>query len=442
MIGRLRGDALVRRVVENGSWLLAANGLSGGLLALKGLIVARVLGLDGFGVVGVIATFVTVVSRLTSFRMTEFVVQHLSRSEKAGQAEQASIVKYSGGVEALAALIAFAIVWLAAPAGARLVLHDAATTPLIRTFAIVVVTGLVNETATGFLQMYGRFRTCSIATTCGAATTLTGTLLALTFGLTLRNVILAMVAGSVASTLVLVTSALREARHRLGARWWRASSESLAARWRSTSRFLLSTNASATLSLITRDADLLWLGLFRGAADAGLYRLAISLAGLAFMPTAPLSQSIYPEIAREAAGRQWVRFGSVLRRSSTLAAVYVVPVIIIVSAVSGPAIALLYGPQFTAAVPSLLILLVGMGFSNVFFWSRPALLALHRPDFPLKVNLGLAVLKVVAIFAVIPVYGHVGVAAVLAASYLVGVALCVWKARQIVMREQHVLAPV
>ena len=173
-----------------------------------------------------------------------------------------------------------------------------------------------------------------------------------------------------------------------------------------------------------------------------MYRLAISLAGLTFMPTAPLSQSIYPEIAREAAGRQWVRFGHVLRRSSTLAALYVVPVIIVVSALSGPAIALLYGPQFSAAVPSLLILLIGMGFSNVFFWSRPALLALHRPDFPLKVNLGLAGMKVVAIFAVIPAYGHIGVAAVLAASYLVGVALCVWKARQIVMREQHVLAPV
>src|SRR5688572_25492441 len=115
MIKRLRGDAMIRRVIENGSWLLAANGLSGGLLALKGLIVARVLGLEAFGVVGVIATFVTVVSRLTSFRMTEFVVQHLSRSEKAGQTEQAAIVKFSTGVEALAALVAFAIVWLAAP---------------------------------------------------------------------------------------------------------------------------------------------------------------------------------------------------------------------------------------------------------------------------------------------------------------------------------------
>jgi O-antigen/teichoic acid export membrane protein len=86
-----------------------------------------------------------------------------------------------------------------------------------------------------------------------------------------------------------------------------------------------------------------------------------------------------------------------------------------------------YGTPFVPAATALALLFVGMGFANVLFWNRPALLALGRADFPFKVNLGIAAMKVVGILLVIPAYGYIGNAALLTGLYVVGVSVCVWK---------------
>jgi O-antigen/teichoic acid export membrane protein len=49
------------------------------------------------------------------------------------------------------------------------------------------------------------------------------------------------------------------------------------------------------------------------------------------------------------------------------------------------------------AYPALVILLAGYLFANTFYWNRTALLALGRPDFPMKVNVIAAVLKLAGI---------------------------------------------
>jgi O-antigen/teichoic acid export membrane protein len=68
-----------------------------------------------------------------------------------------------------------------------------------------------------------------------------------------------------------------------------------------------------------------------------------------------------------------------------------------------------------------------MGFANVLFWNRPALLSLGRADYPFKVNLGIAALKIIGVLIVVPAYGYIGIAALLTGLYLVGVTVCVYK---------------
>jgi O-antigen/teichoic acid export membrane protein len=191
----------------------------------------------------------------------------------------------------------------------------------------------------------------------------------------------------------------------------------------------VSTNASATLSLITRDADVLWLGLFRGPVEAGLYRLAFTIATYVMLPVAQLSQAFYPEVAREAAVGAWTAFRRLLRHGTAVAAAYVVPTALAV-ALAGPVlIRAIYGVAFAPAASALAILLAGMAFANVLFWNRPALLSLGRPDYPFRVNLVVAALKIVGVLIVVPAYGYIGNSALLTGLYVVGVSACVLKVR-------------
>jgi O-antigen/teichoic acid export membrane protein len=175
--------------------------------------------------------------------------------------------------------------------------------------------------------------------------------------------------------------------------------------------------------------------LFRGTAEVGYYRLGLAIATYALIPVSQLAQAFYPEITRKAARREWPDFLDLIRRGSLLAAAYVIPVAVILSLASRWLIGVVYGAEFVPSAAVLVILLLGMGFSSVLFWNRPALLALGLADYPLKVNAVLAIVKVVGIFVVIRKYGYIGTAALLTGLYLVGVTLAVLKVRSEIRRR-------
>ena len=82
-----------------------------------------------------------------------------------------------------------------------------------------------------------------------------------------------------------------------------------------------------------------------------------------------------------------------------------------------------------AAYPALLILIPGFLVANTFFWNRIALLALGKPDFPTRLNLVLAGFKLLGILLLVPRFGYLANAALLSASYLIGVSIAAWKTR-------------
>jgi O-antigen/teichoic acid export membrane protein len=118
-----------------------------------------------------------------------------------------------------------------------------------------------------------------------------------------------------------------------------------------------------------------------------------------------------------------------------VAAAYLIPLALLLAAAGEWIIRVAYGTAFTPAANVLLILLVGMGFSHLLFWNRPALLALGRADYAFKVNLLLALAKVVGIFVLIRSHGYIGAAVLLSILYLVGVSLAVAKIRSTVRRH-------
>ena len=133
----------------------------------------------------------------------------------------------------------------------------------------------------------------------------------------------------------------------------------------------------------------------------------------------------YPELSRAVAQDNWAAVRKVLGRGSLLAALYSIPVAIVLI-LFGREVILLYtnDPGALPAYAPLVILVLGYTFANVFYWSRAALLAFNRPVYPTLVNFAGMLLKVAGIF-LFASYGAVAFAALLSGYYVFTVSLSV-----------------
>jgi O-antigen/teichoic acid export membrane protein len=243
----------------------------------------------------------------------------------------------------------------------------------------------------------------------------------------LREVLIAYLLGKSVSSLILSIAALVEAQRRWGSGWLRAPLGLLRPKFGELARFALNTNVAATLSLVTKDSELLLVSWLRSPVETGYYKLALTLTNIVQMPVSSLPQTTYPELSRLAARSDWAGMRSLLKRGALLAGGYAAAATLFLLLFGRPLISLLYTPEFLPAYPALIIVLSGLMVANTFYWRRPALLALGEAGFPTRVNLVLGALKVVGVILLLPRYGYLAAAALLAAFYLLSTAATVWK---------------
>jgi O-antigen/teichoic acid export membrane protein len=335
----------------------------------------------------------------------------------------AAVFKVAGIFEFVGSLLALALIWGLAPLGARFFAQDVTLARWFQIYGLIVFANLIFEASSGLLQIFDRFRIMAIATTTQSAITLLLIVLAFLTKADLVFVVLAYMAGKITYSLMISIAALIQARRAWGSSWWRAPVSLLKSEQRSLLTFAFSTNFSSTISLVAKDSEVLWVSAFLGPVQAGYYKTALALTNLLQLPVSPLPKATFPELAREIARRSWDNVRYVLRQGSRLAAIYSIPVTLVLVIFGKQLIALTYGPEYLPTYSALVILLLGYTFVNIFYWNRVALLSLSRPVFPTIVNFAGMVLKVSAIFLLVPTYGYLAFAGLLAAYYLFTVGL-------------------
>ncbi|MBE0409021.1 MAG: oligosaccharide flippase family protein [Anaerolineales bacterium] len=421
---RFLGNELILRVIKNSGYLFSATGIAAALSMVQGILAARMLGVSGFGILGAITVFTSVVNKFASFRMSELVIKYVGHYSEVGDKQRAAVIfKVAGLTEFTTSILAFGLIWLLAPFGARFFAQDVATTPWFIIYGLVVLANFISESATGLMQIFNRFRRIAAVTIGQSVLTLSLIALAYFNDGGLMEVVLAYMVGKVAGALGLTAIALWEAAHRWGRGWWREPITLLRGKGRELVSFAVNTNISATINLVNKDSELLWVSALRNPTEAGYYKLAMALANMVQMPVAPLPQATYPELSREVARSNWDNVRYVLRQGSILAFSYTFLASVGLLLFGRPLIRFFYGGEFLPAFPALLILLVGFLVANTFYWNRTALLALGRADYPTKVNLMAAGLKVVGILLIVPTFGYLGSASLLAGFYLFSVSL-------------------
>jgi O-antigen/teichoic acid export membrane protein len=425
---RFLSHPLFQRVIRNTGYLFSAQTISAALSMGQGILTARLLGVEGAGLVGIITQFSSNVYRLISFRMSELVVSFVGEySAKEQDAQAAALFKASAFIELVGSILAYVLVVLLSPLAARLFAHDPLLAPVFALYGLYILGSLFSESAIGLLQYFDRFGLIAYATMGQSILTIALIAAAFVSDGNLEDVVFAYLVGKVAWGLGISAAGLWQARSVWGPGWWRASLSLLKPRRTDLIRFGISTNLSGTIKLITRDSEMLWLAYFSTPLQVGYYKIAKAIMNILMTPVTPLISTTYREVAREVASRHWENVRYLLRSGTILAASWTLPASLGL-VLFGPWVISLYGPDFLpTSYINILILLVGVVTVNIFYWNQLVLLPLGLPDYPTKVHFVFAVGKVIGTILLVPVMGANGMAILLSAYLFATTIVLVWK---------------
>jgi len=417
----LQQDPLLQRVARNTGYLFGGNSITMVLSMVQSIFAARLLGIFDFGVLGTITVFATTINRFFSFRMGEVVIKYLGDYLEENRLDRAAtIIKTSFLVEAASSILAYLLLVLLSPWAASHLADDPQSARYFIIYGLFILGNFASETSTGILQVDNKFKQQALLTIAQSVLTAGMILAAFFTGGGLMVVLLAYLAGKIVLGLGPFILALRSVNNLVGEGWWHRSSRDLLPPWKDLRTFGLTGNLSATINLVVRDSEVLWVAYFLSPLEVGYYKVALAIINVVLMPINPLISTTFPEISRSVAGRRWEVLRNLLKKITLISAgwtVFTAAVLLFF----GRWLIMIYGQEYLPAYPALLILVIGFGTANIFFWNRPLLLALGMPKVPFNVTLTAGLAKVLLAFPLIPRYGYLAEAALITVYFVVSV---------------------
>jgi antigen flippase len=181
---------------------------------------------------------------------------------------------------------------------------------------------------------------------------------------------------------------------------------------RSTGVYALRAQFGDVGSSVNARLDLLVIPALLSAASVGLYSVATNVSWIVFSLVAAASVVVLPTTARSTANAP-----ETVAASFYLALIVASLFALAIGLVSRPAVALLYGSEFDAAVAPLRILLLGVVAYSAANVLVAGLYGANRPFFAASTEVVGAVVTVVGLLVAVPSHGIVGAACVTVLSY-------------------------
>jgi O-antigen/teichoic acid export membrane protein len=245
------------------------------------------------------------------------------------------------------------------------------------------------------------------------------------------EVMLVYLAGKIVLGIGPVLLALYWLPKSLGRHWWRIPMRGNLPEIKPMIKFAINSNFSGTVTILARDSEVLWVGYFFDTTVAGYFKVALAVINLMVMPITPFISTTFPEITRNVAKKQWAKLKQLLTRVTIVSGAWTGAVTIGLILLGRQLLfspwtffgrtIFIYKDAYAPAYGVLLVLLIGFGFANIFFWDRTLLLAFGKAELPLKVSFFTMLGKVSLAFLIVPVLGYLAEAALFSAYFVVTV---------------------
>ena len=406
---RLNHSILSRPFARNVGALTVANGVRVVLSFVQGILVARWLGPELYGVAALVMSVPSIVYTFFDARSAEASVKFLSEFDAKGERERAlAMCKAGYAVDFVIAGMALLVVLLLAPWAAKSVVKRPETGWLIILYGSAFLPRALTGTSYAVLATLGRFPTIAFVNMLTDILRIGLVVSLIALGWEVAGVVWGNAIAMAVTGLLYGASAYGLAKSQWGRSWLFADWAYLKGRWKEILAFLVFNDLNALLGMIPKQLDVVILGYFRNPMEVGYYKLAKSLAGTVGYVVGPLQSVVYPEFAKlrgigdMKALRQKIH-KLALQVGLPLAAVTafgIIPLPLIVLA--------LLGQSYDPAVPAAQLLLIGYAIWLGFFWLKPIYFA-HGAIKQWSLVIGtFSLAALVGWLLIVPFYGYIG----------------------------------
>lgn len=406
---RNRWDKNLLLLIKNSSWL-AFGGLGSSCFQfIQSLIVARSLGVENFGILALIITYVSMLDQLVDFRIRETVIKYVSGFDSRGEKTMAqATIKLCYSLDAITGIVAFALVITTSSLVANYLVHQPDVYLIINLYALSLLISTVNGTSSALLQVYNKFSWLSIQGISLAGSRLGIVIAVLSVNPTVKGVVWAFILSELIGGISINLLALKVLRKEKFNDWKGAKISLLKGRLKEIRNFLLTTNLHTFLGTFTKNMDIMFLGYFRGPTETGYYKIAKSFAQLLTYIFDPICKAIYPELARIWSKGNKEDFLKLVKQTTMFLAGILFPICALLMVIIPRVISNFVGTDYLPAANAARILLIGLLFAGIFAWLRPAFLSIGRADIPMFYNIGVVFCQVILSILLVPMFGYIG----------------------------------
>ena len=423
---------LTKRLRKNATWLFSGNTVASVFAAIEPVLLARFLGVEQFGLFGLIVSYVGIVNNgIVNFRspesITRYVGQHLALGEKD---KVLRFIKFFYLFDVLQGFLTFAVCVLLAGVANNLFIRSDAAFGLILIYAISPLISSLNRNSEVLLQIFDMFKTSAFlrALNTGMRVTMVATCLFLGFGI--KSVLVCYVVVTFIYFLALQNAVAGVLKNRGFKRWTSANLGKLEFVTAEVRSFIATSIYSGFLNaLLLREFTVLVIGYFTSKEAVGMYKVAASFSGVREKLQYPMGEAMYPSLVAARSQGLGKAFYEIVCIAVKDLMKFVLPVGVVVFLFANQIVGILFGIEYEPAVKAMRIILVSeilLGFS---FWVDMADAALDKMIRKATRASVCSIVYVTALFLLVPVYSYEGAAISIFASsvLMLGFSLFVFK---------------
>ena len=401
--------SVLRSAARNLGWLLASRSVLAILSLFYLGFATRTLGVVDFGRFALITGAVQALTTFVGFQTWQIIVQYGVQPAQDGDTPRlARLFRLAARLDLSSAILGalLTVGILQTWANAFGIPRDLMRYTLV--FAVIQLL-TIRSTPLGILRLRDKFSLSALADSMTPVIRFIGAGAAMLFDPTIRGFMIAWAAAELLTAATYWIMVWRSGDFALllrGRSGWRA----LVAENPGVVRFALSTNASATLGLSSKQIPLLLVGASIGPAAAGAFRLAAQVAQALAKLSQLLSRAAFPEIVRAVRTAAPERLRHILIRTMLASSAAALAILAVVALIGEPMLKLVGGKSFGSAYPVLLWLAAAGCFDLATVSLDTVLTAVNRAGTVFAIRVVGVVLLFIAAFALMPAYGATGVA--------------------------------
>jgi len=310
------GDDVFRRLFINAGKLLSANAVAAVLGLIATVLTARALGPEKYGVLALVLVYEMTVGKLVTFNAWQAIIKYGSEALHADDRPALrQLIKFGFVLDVVSAVVGTVVAMALAGPVIRLLDWDRSVHSLLVLYSVVILFSL-GGTPIGILRLFDRFDLLSYTAILSALVRLAGVGWCLLAKQTLFGFVLVyLVTGIVGQVYqVLVSLWVLKEQNVTGVAG--QPMRGIRGRFPGIVDYVWTTNLTMTVRMLSREADGLFIAGLTTPTALGLFKVAKQFASVLLKFSDPLSQSIYPELARAWARRDVRCFTSLIKRAT------------------------------------------------------------------------------------------------------------------------------